>query len=125
MRVTSSIFSAGLRSTFLGLLFCGMSAASAQPADSSGNRFGDRQAGHWGDPGQGHFGNPAAGNFDNDRVLEPAPGTRALGTVYTGKAPQASPYISLTAPVDAAPETKEPKKVVKKPGAKPAKKASN
>jgi len=76
---------------------------SAQPGDNSPNQFGDRQSGQWGDPGQGYFGNPAVGEFDRSQIKEPPPGTRPLGRVSNGKAP-VSPYISLPAPRDAAPE---------------------
>ena len=94
----------------------------AQPGNNSPNQFGDRQAGHWGDPGTGHFGNPAIGNFDNSVVREPAAGTRPLGKVTNGKPNDASPYISLPAPKDAAAEPVAASKAATP--AKPAKKKS-
>ncbi|MES2682549.1 MAG: hypothetical protein V4650_03450 [Pseudomonadota bacterium] len=77
-------------------------AVLAQPGNNSPEQFGDRQTGQWGDPGAGTFGNPAAGNFDQSQMREPPPGTKALGRVSDGKRPEASPYLTLPTPADAA-----------------------
>ena len=94
----------------------------AQPGNNSPNQFGDRQNGQWGDPGQGHFGNPAAGDFDKSQVVAPQPGAKPLGRVYNGKPREGSPYISLPAPTDAAPEQTAIPAETKKPAKKRAKK---
>lgn len=75
-------------------------AVSAQAGSDAGSHFGDRQVGKFGDPGVGHFGNPAAGNFDSAQMQKPAADAQAFGKVHNGKLPEASPYISLPAPVD-------------------------
>lgn len=93
----------------------------AQPGNNSPGQFGDRQVGNWGDPGQGHFGNPAVGDFDKAQIIEPPPGAKPLGRVQIGKSAQASPYVSLPAPTDAAPAEVDAKPVAS-PKKKPAKK---
>ncbi|MES2883472.1 MAG: hypothetical protein V4709_01605 [Pseudomonadota bacterium] len=93
----------------------------AQAGYDSLNQFGDRQIGHWGDPGSGYFGNPAVGNFDNSVLREPAPGTKPMGKVNSGKPVEPSPYVSLPAPKDAAPQ---PAGGSKAATVKPAKKKS-
>jgi hypothetical protein len=93
------------RPLFIGIaLSLGLFAASAvaQPGNSSPDQYGDRQSGSFGDPGRGSFGNPAAGEFDKARILEPAAGTRPMGRVHRGEAPEAPPYITLPTPSDAS-----------------------
>lgn len=96
----SPLRAASLRASgCLGLLLAlAAMPAVAQPGAASPEAYGDRQAGVFSDPGVGHFGNPAAGNFDNDRVLTPPPGTRPLGRVLNGKAPEPPPYVTLPEP---------------------------
>ena len=111
------------------MAFAASGAALAQPGNNSPEQFGDRQTGQWGDPGAGHFGNPAVGNFDQSQMREPPSGTKALGRVYEGKRPEASPYLTLPTPADAAKPVAEPaapakasKKPVKSGKKKPARK---
>lgn len=73
--------------------------ALAQPREAAPGLYGDRQAGTFGDESAGYFGNAAQGNFDNNAVRTPPPGTRALGRVYSGKAVEPPPYLSLPEPL--------------------------